>query len=98
MKKFRAISIMLIMIMAATMMLSGCGGSSDSSASDDSSASAEAAKITIVQQYGMAYAPFQIMEQQQLVERKRRGNREQHIHSGRGNHGNDTERARSIKP
>jgi len=64
MKKFKSLSIMMIMIMTACLALSGCGGSSGGE-----EASSDSAKITIVQQYGMAYAPFQIMEQQQLVEK-----------------------------
>ena len=64
MKKFKSLSILLIMVMTACIALSGCGGSSGGEG-----ASSDSAKITIVQQYGMAYAPFQIMEQQQLVEK-----------------------------
>lgn len=52
----------LVTLAAMSFSLSGCG-------SDESADSAKAEKITVVQQYGMAYAPFQIMEEQNLIEK-----------------------------
>ena len=44
--------------------MTGCGGSSDSG---------DAAKLTIVQQYGMAYAPLKIIQEKGLIEKNYSG-------------------------
>ncbi|MDO4834255.1 MAG: ABC transporter substrate-binding protein [Bacillota bacterium] len=59
--------IMLIALAAITAMgmcfaMTGCGGDNSAGKGDGT------AELTIVQQYGMAYAPFQVMEQQNLIE------------------------------
>lgn len=58
----KRVLIMIVAVMTALGMcfsITGCGGEEGEG---------DTAKITIVQQFGMAYAPFQIMEQQGLVE------------------------------
>ncbi len=59
--KKRVLIMMLAVVTALGMCVSmtGCGGDEGKGGT---------AKITIVQQYGMAYAPFQIMEKKGLVE------------------------------
>ena len=58
MKKIRkALALLLAAVMIAG--LSSCGGSDDESGT----------KLKIVQQYGMAYAPFKIMQEKQLIEK-----------------------------
>lgn len=59
--KFRIFVLTVIAVMVMSFSLTGCGGSS--------SDQGETAEITIVQQYGMAYAPFKVMEEKQLVEK-----------------------------
>ena len=51
----------LALILAAVMIagLSSCGGSGEESGT----------KLKIVQQYGMAYAPFKVMQEKQLIEK-----------------------------
>lgn len=44
--------------------LSGCGGSDSETAEGDSTKT-----LNVMQQYGMAYVPFQVMEQQGLIEK-----------------------------
>ncbi|MDD6310469.1 MAG: ABC transporter substrate-binding protein [Firmicutes bacterium] len=57
--KKRILAIILASITAVSMcfMMTGCGGSSE-----------EGKTLNIMQQYGLAYAPFQIMEAQGLIE------------------------------
>ena len=58
MKKIRkALALLLAAVMIAG--LSSCGGSDDESGT----------KLKIVQQYGMAYAPFKIMQEKKLIEK-----------------------------
>ena len=58
MKRIRkALALLLAAVMIAG--LSSCGGSGDESGT----------KLKIVQQYGMAYAPFKIMQEKQLIEK-----------------------------
>lgn len=59
-RKIAVIAVTVVTLLAMTFSLSGCGN-------DEGGNSAE--KLTVVQQYGMAYAPFQIMEQQGLIEK-----------------------------
>ena len=59
--------IMIVTVVTALSMcfaMTGCG-SSDSS----DSSSGDTAKLTVVQQYGMAYAPLKVMEKQKLIEK-----------------------------
>lgn len=58
MKKLK-ISVVFIVIAAMAVSLSGCGGDS---AGDDG-------KLTVAHQYGMAYAPLEIMKEQKLIEK-----------------------------
>lgn len=53
----------LMLVGGAALIFTGCSGENGSGASEGTS------KITVVQQYGMAYAPFQIMEEQKLIEK-----------------------------
>lgn len=59
MKKSRKL-IALVMAAAMIFTLASCGGSSDSE---------ETATLTIAHQYGMAYAPLQVMKEQKLIEK-----------------------------
>jgi len=52
--------VALITAFGMCMAMTGCG--------DSSSGDGDVAKITIVQQYGMAYAPLKVIEQKGLVE------------------------------
>lgn len=56
-KKITAIILALIL----TVSLAACGG--------DSESSSEKNKLTIAYQYGMAYAPLQVMQEQKLIEK-----------------------------
>ncbi len=58
----KVIAMMLIFIM--TVSLAACGG--DSAESDGGNTDT---KLTIAHQYGMAYAPLEIMKQQKLIEK-----------------------------
>ncbi len=62
-KRILIMAVTVITALGMCFSLSGCGGS------DENADGGEATTITIVQQYGMAYAPFQVMEKQQLVEK-----------------------------
>lgn len=66
--KRRTIASLLaaVMVIGAALALTACGGGNETSGGAEGS---DTAKITIVQQYGMAYAPFQIMEDQGLIEK-----------------------------
>ena len=63
-KRIAAVAVALITMMAMCFTITGCGGSSE----EESDATAEAATLTIVQQYGMAYAPLKVIEEQGLIE------------------------------
>lgn len=68
MKKIKnIISLLMIVMMASAMSIvfTGCG----SEGSGDTGDSEGTAQLTIVQQYGMAYAPLKIMEAQGLIEK-----------------------------
>lgn len=61
MKKIkRSLAILLVIVMA--MALTACGGGNETS--EDG-----AKTLTIAHQYGMAYAPLEIMKQQELIEK-----------------------------
>ena len=60
MKKVLIVVVATITAFSMCLSLAGCGGSSDSG--DD------AAKLTIVQQYGMAYAPLKVIQEKGLIE------------------------------
>ena len=60
MKKVLIVVVAAIAAFSMCLSLAGCGGSSDSG--DD------AAKLTIVQQYGMAYAPLKVIQEKGLIE------------------------------
>ncbi len=60
MKKVLIVVVAAITAFSMCLSLAGCGGSSDSG--DD------AAKLTIVQQYGMAYAPLKVIQEKGLIE------------------------------
>ena len=59
-KKWIVLIVAVITAFGMCMSMTGCG--------DSSSDSSEAAKLTVVQQYGMAYAPLKVMEQKGLIE------------------------------
>lgn len=64
MKKTKRIAAMILAVVTAFGMcfaLTGCGGSEESADG--------AAQLTIVQQYGMAYAPLKVIEEQDLIEK-----------------------------
>lgn len=61
MKKIMAVLLMTIMIFS----LSGCGGSSEKGDGE--------ATLTIAHQYGMAYAPMQVMKELNLIEKHYEG-------------------------
>jgi len=58
-KTWSKISLTVAVVMALCFGLSGCGGSSGDG---------ETAELTIAYQYGMAYAPLEIMQEQNLIE------------------------------
>lgn len=60
----------VVTVLAMSFSLAGCGGS------EENGSDGEAKKITVVQQYGMAYAPFQVMEAQDLIEKNYDGDLE----------------------
>ena len=60
MKKVLIVVVAAITAFSMCLSLAGCGGSSDSG--DDT------AKLTIVQQYGMAYAPLKVIQEKGLIE------------------------------
>ena len=60
MKKVLIVVVAAITAFSMCLSLAGCGGSSDGG--DD------AAKLTIVQQYGMAYAPLKVIQEKGLIE------------------------------
>ena len=53
------ISILLVFVLVFTLAMSSCGENKETGSKE---------KITIVQQYGMAYAPFKIMEKKGFLE------------------------------
>ena len=59
MKKVLIVVVAAITAFSMCMSLAGCGGSSDSG---------DVAKLTIVQQYGMAYAPLKVIQEKGLIE------------------------------
>ena len=58
--KHRKKLIAIILTLILTVSLAACGGDSDSGAKN---------KLTIAHQYGMAYAPLQVMKEQKLIEK-----------------------------
>ena len=58
--KHRKKLIAIILTLILTVSLAACGGDSDSDAKN---------KLTIAHQYGMAYAPLQVMKEQKLIEK-----------------------------
>ena len=61
-RKFVIIAVAVITAFTLCMSMAGCGGSDSSDEGDG------AATLTIVQQYGMAYAPLKVIEQKGLIE------------------------------
>ena len=59
MKKVLIVVVAAITAFSMCLSLAGCGGSSDSG---------DVAKLTIVQQYGMAYAPLKVIQEKGLIE------------------------------
>lgn len=59
------ISALFLLVLSISLLATGCGGSEGGES--------DVTKITIVQQYGMAYAPFKVMEEQSLVESNYKG-------------------------
>ena len=59
-KKCLVLVVAVITAVSMCLAMTGCGG--------DSSNGGDVAKITIVQQYGMAYAPLKVIEQKGLIE------------------------------
>jgi len=59
-RKILVMVVALITAFGMCMAMTGCG--------DSSSGDGDVAKITIVQQYGMAYAPLKVIEQKGLIE------------------------------
>ena len=57
----KVVAVMLILMM--TLSLAACGGGGNDASSDGS------ATLTIAHQYGMAYAPLEVMKQQKLIEK-----------------------------
>ncbi|MDO4870131.1 MAG: ABC transporter substrate-binding protein [Bacillota bacterium] len=62
-RKLLIITVAAITAFGMCLSMAGCGGDSG-----DSKDSGEAAKITIVQQYGMAYAPLKVIQEKGLIE------------------------------
>jgi len=65
MKKNRLIAAGLIMVLLSTMLLAGCEDKQNSS----EQVNVETNHITIALQYGLAYAPLQIMKEKNLMEK-----------------------------
>lgn len=68
MKKMKRVAALVFALMTMVVMcfaFTGCG----SEESADTEGSGNAAQLTIVQQYGMAYAPLKVMEEQGLIEK-----------------------------
>ena len=63
-KKLLIMVLTVITALGMCFSLSGCGGSDSETADGDS-----AKTLNVMQQYGMAYVPFQVMEQQGLIEK-----------------------------
>ena len=61
-RKFVIIAVAVVTAFSLCMSMAGCGGSDSSDEGDG------AATLTIVQQYGMAYAPLKVIEQKGLIE------------------------------
>ena len=59
MKKVLIVVVAAITAFSMCLSLAGCGGSSDNG---------DVAKLTIVQQYGMAYAPLKVIQEKGLIE------------------------------
>ncbi len=59
-KKVMVMVVAMITAFGMCMAMTGCG--------DSSSGDGDVAKITVVQQYGMAYAPLKVIEQKGLIE------------------------------
>lgn len=60
-RKCVILAVAVITAFSLCMSMAGCGG-------DSSSGGGDVAKLTIVQQYGMAYAPLKVIEQKGLIE------------------------------
>ena len=63
-KKLLIMVLTVITAMGMCFSLSGCGGGDNEAAEGDG-----AKTLNVMQQYGLAYAPFQVMEEQGLIEK-----------------------------